>query len=89
MPSPHTAVETQLPPEHTCPDPHTRPHAPQLNVSELVSRQLPPQSVPLRHWHAPPAQYCDDGHVRPHDPQLNVSELVSTQFPPQAVPLTH
>jgi hypothetical protein len=33
---------------------HTLPHAPQLFGSLCVGMQVPPQRIPLKHWHDPP-----------------------------------
>jgi hypothetical protein len=33
---------------------HTLPHAPQLFGSLCVGMQIPPQRIPLKHWHDPP-----------------------------------
>ncbi len=47
-PAPH--VESQLPPEQTCPALHGRPHIPQLALSVLRSRHTPEQLVePVGH----------------------------------------
>ena len=46
-------VTTQTPREHTCPDTHAVPHAPQLFTSELVSLQTPEQlDCPAGHTRA-------------------------------------
>jgi hypothetical protein len=76
---------------------HTVPQAPQLNLSVLVSAQMPPHAVspcgqvwmhePPEHTALPPA---GDWQDVPQEPQLPGSPLVSTQLLPQYVyPVAH
>ena len=71
----------------------TRPHAPQLALSVVVSTHCPLHGVnPLTQpaAQAPPAQTWDAPQTWAQVPQLWASTVVSVQAPPQAVwPVGH
>jgi hypothetical protein len=66
---------------------HITPHAPQFEVSPLVSTQDVPHWVfgPQSAMHMPPWQTEPGPHARAHPPQFAASELSSTHLPPQLV----
>ena len=75
----HTLLRQVRPPVHTL------PHAPQLLLSLLRSRQVPEQFVcPLLHTtvHALLTQACPVGHARLHAPQWALSVRGSRHAPP-------
>lgn len=79
-----------IPPVHTCPAMHDRPHIPQLRASLERLTHTPLQLVcPVEHVvdavHAPALHVWPVGHTRPHIPQLLVSRAVSAQVLPQGV----
>jgi hypothetical protein len=81
VPGGHTTVHRA--PEHTVPDAHALPHAPQF--APLLARSTHPlgQRVkPIGHAHAPPTHASPGPHDAPHAPQLATSLCRSTQPAP-------
>lgn len=82
-----TPVLLQTPPMQEVPEPHTTPQPPQLELSVVVSTQLPPQRVidPQSIWQLPPMHTWPEPQVTPQPPQLLPSVMVFTQLAPQSV----
>jgi hypothetical protein len=75
----------QTPPVQDVPE-QTLPHAPQFDASELVSTQLPPQTVfPAPHVQAPLTQLAPLGQALPQPPQFDASVDVFVHVAPHAV----
>jgi hypothetical protein len=80
-----------VPAEHTAPDPHCMPHAPQFAASLSVSVQTPAHACcPAGHVQAPPAQLRPPVHAVAQAPQWAPSVVRSTQLASHWVrPLAH
>jgi hypothetical protein len=84
-------VDEQLyphaPPEHTCPEGHVVPHAPQFVLLVLVLTHMPLHTTwPVGQLspQTPAAHTWSLVHALPHAPQFAGSVIVSTHVPPSA-----